>query len=225
LKTYWEERFRKEGMIWGERPSSTVDQAIELFKMHDVTEVLVPGAGYGRNARALGAAGFRVTGVEISKTAVRLATEFDRNTQFYTGSFLEEELQRSAVQPGAVQPGAIRPGAFDGIFCFNVLHLFRRPDRMRFVAKCHALLKEDGVAFFTVFAETDGSYGKGEEVEWNTFESKPGRPAHYFTESDLREHFVEFDAIEARVRSEYEQHGEQGPHTHILRTISVKRLS
>lgn len=196
-------------MIWGESPSSTVVRAVELFESHDVTDVLVPGAGYGRNTRAFGTAGFRVTGVEISASAVRLATEFDRDTRFYTESFLDGEFPQNT---------------FDGVYCFNVLHLFRKPERILFVARCHTLLKENGVAFFTVFAETDDSYGKGEEVEWNTFESKPGRPAHYFTESDLREHFKDFDTIEVRVESEREHHGEQGPHTHTLRTISVKKI-
>lgn len=210
MKTYWEERFGKEGMIWGESPSSTVARAVDLFESHDVTDVMVPGAGYGRNTRAFAAAGYRVTGVEISESAVHLAREFDTDTQFYTESFLEMELSQST---------------FDGIYCFNVLHLFRRPERILIVTKCNALLKKNGVAFFTVFAETDSSYGKGEEVEWNTFESKPGRPAHYFTESDLREHFEDFETIEVRVESEREHHGERGPHTHMLRTISVKSLT
>ena len=106
MKTYWEQRFENEGMIWGESPSSTVARAVELFESHNVMDVLVPGAGYGRNTRAFAAASFRVTGVEISESAVHLATEFDRDTQFYTGSFLTESFLE----------GELPQSTFDGIY-------------------------------------------------------------------------------------------------------------
>ena len=73
MNTFWEERFREEGRIWGDTPSRTVEYAIERFRKAGVHEVLVPGSGYGRNTMAFARAGFQVTGIEISKTAVALA--------------------------------------------------------------------------------------------------------------------------------------------------------
>jgi len=73
MNTFWEERFRDEGKIWGVSPSRTAVYAIELFKKTDVRKVLVPGSGYGRNAEAFAGAGFEVTGIEISNTAISIA--------------------------------------------------------------------------------------------------------------------------------------------------------
>jgi hypothetical protein len=82
-------------------------------------------------------------------------------------------------------------------------------------------MKNNGLMFFTVFSEKEESYGKGREVEKNTYESKPGRPVHYFNEDDLREHFENMEIVETGITEDPEEHGE-GPHTHILRYICVK---
>jgi len=74
-----------------------------------------------------------------------------------------------------------------------------------------------------VFSDKDSSFGKGERIEENTFESKPWRPVHYFTEFDLEEHFKDYSVIETGQIEEAENHGELGPHTHILRYIFAQK--
>lgn len=79
-----------------------------------------------------------------------------------------------------------------------------------------------GLLYFTVFSEKESSFGEGQEVEKNTYESRPGRPAHYFTEEDLNNHFTGLQVIEAGLMEEPEDHGGK-PHTHSLRYIFVKK--
>jgi len=74
-----------------------------------------------------------------------------------------------------------------------------------------------------VFSEKEDSYGKGAETEKNTFESKPGRPVHYFTDDDLKEHFQGMDMVETGIMEDREDHGDR-PHTHVLRYIYVKAV-
>jgi hypothetical protein len=76
--------------------------------------------------------------------------------------------------------------------------------------------------FFAVFSEKEASYGKGKEVERNTFASKPGRPVHYFTDSDLKAHFKKMEVVETGMMEDPEDHGAEWPHTHQLRYICVK---
>jgi len=66
-------------------------------------------------------------------------------------------------------------------------------------------------------------FGKGREVENNTFESKPGRQVHYFGKEDLRDHFQDFSIVKNRIIEDPENHGEQGPHSHILRYIFARK--
>jgi cyclopropane fatty-acyl-phospholipid synthase-like methyltransferase len=206
MNEYWDTRYRAEGKIWGETPSRTAGQALELFRQNGAKKILVPGSGYGRNTKLFSESGFKVTGVEISLEACRIALSFDTETRVFNISVLDMSTLKDK---------------FDGLYCFNVLHLFREEERKRFVRQCAARMKMNGLMFFTVFSEKEASYGKGGEVEKNTFESKPGRPVHYFTEADLQEHFKHMAIIAAGTTEDPEDHGE-GPHTHILRYICVR---
>jgi len=207
MRSYWDDRFRKEGYVWGTSPSTTVEHALTFFRKDNVKTVLVPGAGYGRNTRFFSSAGFKVTGVEISEVACGMAKNFDPQTIFYCRSALDMPLNF---------------GIFDAVYCFNTLHLFLERDRKRFLEECTRKLKDNGLFYCTVFSEKEENFGKGKEVEKNTFESRPGRPAHYFTEDDLREHFKAFSVLESGMIQDRENHGE-GPHTHVLRYIVARR--
>jgi SAM-dependent methyltransferase len=205
-KDYWDKRFEDEGKIWGELPSRTAQHAFELFRSANVESVLVPGSGYGRHTKFLSTCGFDVTGIEISSVACNLAREFDPLSRVYNASVLDMSFDTNR---------------YDAVYCFNVLHLFRENDRYVFIEQCDNKLNRGGLMFFTVFSEKESSFGKGREVERNTFESRPGRPAHYFTATDLKTHFVKFDLVDMGIVEDPEDHGGK-PHTHNLRYICVR---
>lgn len=205
---YWNQRYASEGMIWGERPSRSATMAHDRFSREKVTRILVPGAGYGRNAKVFSDHDYRVTGVEIAQTAVKLAARYDPLTTYHHGCVLDTKLEA---------------GGFDAIYCFNLLHLFRADERKQFIQKCFSLLRNDGVIFATVFSEKEKDFGRGNMVESNTFESKPGRPVHYFTEEDLISTFSPFAIIETGIMEDEENHG--SPHTHLLRYLYARKAS
>jgi SAM-dependent methyltransferase len=204
MEGYWDARFRREGRIWGVTPSRTAVYAERLFSARGVKSVLVPGSGYGRNAEYLAAHGYAVTGVEVSSEALKLAAERSSEVRYQHGSVLELALPQRG---------------FDAIYCFNVLHLFREKERRAFIARCSQWLKDGGLAFFIVFSEQEPSYGRGAQVETNTFESKPGRPVHYYTATDLAQEFRAFAIFESGLMEDPEDHGDEGPHVHVVRYI------
>jgi SAM-dependent methyltransferase len=205
IKEYWDNRFRNEGKIWGESPSTTAQHAIELFRKANVKSVLIPGSGYGRHTRFFSDLGFEVTGIEISAVACNLARQFDPISRFVNASVMDTAFDKHR---------------YDGIYCFNVLHLFRESDRQEFIKQCNNKLNTGGLMFFAVFSEKESSFGEGNETEKNTFESKPGRPVHYFTEEDLKAHFVKYELVDTGIIEGPEDHGGK-PHTHNLRYICV----
>jgi 2-polyprenyl-3-methyl-5-hydroxy-6-metoxy-1,4-benzoquinol methylase len=204
-QAYWDQRYNAEGKIWGEKPSFTTLRALEIFQKAKVKTILVPGSGYGRHTTFFSKAGFRVTGIEISSVAVELARKFDPFSHFYNASVLEMSEEY---------------GQFDAIYCFNVLHLFLEKERISFIQGCAERLNKNGLMYFTVFSEKEADFGKGATVEENTFETRPGRPAHYFTEDDLRRHFASYQIKDTGLMEDPEDHGGK-PHTHILRYICV----
>jgi len=205
-KEYWESRFKAEGKIWGESPSQSAHAAVKLFLANNVKTVLVPGSGYGRNTKLFSASGMDVTGIEISETAYEMAIQFDPRSKFYKGTVLDMSCDNLK---------------YDAIYCYNVLHLFRQTERELFLQQCKGKLKDGGLIFFTVFSNEESTFGQGTETELNTFESKPGRPVHYFTEGDLKQHFHNFDIINIGTIQDPENHGGDA-HIHILRYIFAR---
>jgi len=205
-KEYWDGRFTEEGKIWGDSPSKSAHDALRLFLANNIKSVLVPGSGYGRNTKLFSSSGLDVVGVEISKTAFNMASQFDPRSKFNNGTVLDMSFDNRK---------------YDAIYCFNVLHLFRQPERELFLQQCVRKLKDKGLAYFTVFSNEEESFGQGNETESSTFESKPGRPVHYFTEEDLRQHFHQFEIMKIGTIKDPENHGGHA-HIHILRYILVR---
>ena len=183
-KEYWESRFAEESKIWGESPSQSAYAALKLFITNNVKTLLVPGSGYGRNTKLFSASGLDVIGIEISETAYKMASQFDPRSKFFKRTVLDMSFDNNQ---------------YDAIYCFNVLHLFRQPERELFLNQCIGKLKERGLVYFVVFSNEESTFGQGQETEPNTFESKPGRPVHYCTEADLRQHFHDFFVLACRV--------------------------
>jgi 2-polyprenyl-3-methyl-5-hydroxy-6-metoxy-1,4-benzoquinol methylase len=202
-REYWDNRYSAEGEIWGRQPSATAYHALKIFRKAGLKTLLVPGSGYGRHTAFFSGSGFKVTGTEVSPVAISLARRFDPVSTFYNASALDMSFDHQK---------------YDSIYCFNVLHLLRENDRGILIRACAARLAAGGLMYFTVFSEKESEYGQGKEVEKNTFETRPGRPAHYFTEEDLREHFAGYNVGDTGLIKDPEDHGGK-PHTHILRYI------
>lgn len=205
---YWNDRYSDGGKIWGTEPSKTAKYALKLFNNYDIRNLLIPGSGYGRHTKYFSENNYNVTGIEISATGINIAKEFDGKSKYILGSVLD--MPFNDVK-------------FDAIFCYNVLHLLLKNERTIFIEKCYNQLDYKGFAFFAVFSNEEQSYGRGKMIEENTFESKPYRPTHYYTEQDLLDEFNYFSVIDTGIIEENENHGELGPHTHKLRYIFTKK--
>lgn len=73
MENFWEKNFKIKQTMWGFEPSESAILVKDFFIEKGIKEILIPGIGYGRNARLFVENGFDVTGIEISKTAIELA--------------------------------------------------------------------------------------------------------------------------------------------------------
>jgi SAM-dependent methyltransferase len=208
VRLYWNRRFTDGGKIWGDSPSGTALRAGEFFRKEGARKILIPGCGYGRHTEFFADEGFTVHGIEISDVAIGLVGRADSRVVYFRGSVLDMPFSDDL---------------YDAVYNFNLLHFFRAADRRSVVEKCADRLREGGLLFFTVFSEKEPTCGKGLKVEEYTYESKPGRPTHYFTEADLMGHFAGFGILETGLVEDRENHGDEGPHTHHLRYMIARK--
>lgn len=73
MPEFWEEAFKDKQEMWGLEPAKSTVLAKDFFVEHKIKNVLIPGIGYGRNAKIFLENGMKVTGIEISQTAIDLA--------------------------------------------------------------------------------------------------------------------------------------------------------
>jgi 2-polyprenyl-6-hydroxyphenyl methylase/3-demethylubiquinone-9 3-methyltransferase len=109
-------------------------------------DVLDVGCGGGILAEAMARRGARVTGIDLSEKALRVA-------QLH---LLESNLAVRYERAMAEDYAAAHPGAFDVVTCMELLEHLPQPDSM--VAACARLVRPGGQVFFSTINRNPKAY-------------------------------------------------------------------
>lgn len=176
-KEYWNQRFT-EGEIWGDEPCPSAVMSIDFLKAIEATNIFVPGCGYGRNSLFFGQNGLEVFATDFSDVAINHAIKKAHQVNCYNITYFSGDLFKSSSQ---------FKQKFDAIFLSNVIHLFLKKEREVLFNIMSSLLKQNGLFIFTCISTSDSkNYGKGDEVEYNTF-ANHGKNLHFFTKKEIEE--------------------------------------
>lgn len=185
---FWETHFKQKQKMWGEDAAPAAQVACEYFQDRGVQTVLIPGIGYGRNAKPFLAAGMSVTGIEISKTAIAIAEK--------------EGGLKGDIFYGSVTDMPFSAEVYDGIFCYAVIHLLDEAERKKLIADCYNQLAPGGVMVFVMVSTKAASYGAGLAVGRNRFEQHGGARIYFYDEAAVRDEFDSYSLREVREISE-----------------------
>ena len=190
MTEFWETSFKARQEMWGWAPADSVTKTLALFEKHSLNDILIPGFGYGRNAKYFIDNGFKVTGIEISETAIDLAKKyFDKSTKIYHGSV-------SSMPFDEVQ--------YEGIFSYSLIHLLNETDRIKLINDCYNQLKPDGYMVFVTISKKDFRFGQGVEVSKDTFEPWEGLRLFFYDSDSIQAEFGNFGLLEAEEINEPE---------------------
>ncbi len=150
--TDWESRYQVGDMPWEKgQASPPLLELLGKFMDWGPGPVLVPGCGFGHDARALAALGIPVLGLDVSPTAVERAREFPQaGAEIYeVGDFLDP---------------AWRAGReFSALWEHTCFCAIDPGDRQRYAAAAAACLREGGllagVFFLTPFDPGEEAVG------------------------------------------------------------------
>lgn len=180
---YWETRFKNEGAMWKDHPADSAINALELFKKENINEILIPGFGYGRNAKIFIDNGFKVTGIEIAESAIDLARSDGIDCTVYNASVTSMPFDN--IQYG-------------GIFCYALIHLLNKTERLAFLRSCYNQLKPGGLMVFTVAPKESGLYGMGKILSKDRFEIAKGLKVFFYDSESVKREFARFGLIECK---------------------------
>lgn len=178
---YWENRFKNEGEMWKWEPSDSALLALELFKANGIEKILIPGFGYGRNARVFIDSGFTVTGIEISRSAIDLAKLNGLDCTIHHGSVTSMPFDNDH---------------FEGIFCYALIHLLNRRERKDFLKACYNQLSQDGLMIFAVASTQMSMYGSGKAISKDRFRISKGLNVFFYDDKAVSDEFSGFGLIQ-----------------------------
>lgn len=174
--------------MWGWEPADSAVVTVELFNKHQLNKIMIPGFGYGRNAQPFLDNGFKVSGIEISQSAIDFARkQFADNIEIYHGSVdlmpFDNEI-------------------YGGVFCYALLHLLNAKQRKKLIDDCYHQLRPGGYMVFVSISKMDSRYGQGNELDKDTFATWPGVNLYFYDSESIQSAFGNYDLIDAQLMSE-----------------------
>ncbi|WP_423130058.1 class I SAM-dependent methyltransferase [Gaoshiqia sp. Z1-71] len=175
MTEFWEEAFKDKQEMWGLEPSKSTVLAKDFFVEHKIKTVLIPGIGYGRNAKIFKDNGMTVTGIEISQTAIELAKKnFGNDLTIYHGSVTDMPFDDKL---------------YDGVFCYGLIYLLDNNERKKLIQDCFNQLTENGFMIFTAVTKDAQTYGKGTQISKDQFEMFGGVKIFFYDRETIEEEF------------------------------------
>ncbi|QAA32119.1 class I SAM-dependent methyltransferase [Clostridium manihotivorum] len=196
MAEFWEASFIENQRMWGFEPADSAILAKDFFLEHNVKDILIPGIGYGRNAKIFLDNGIDVTGIEISKTAIDLARQSDLNINIYHGSVNDMPFDDKV---------------YDGIFCYALLHLLSKAERSKFIEACYNQLKPEGYMIFTTISKDAPMFGKGKQLDKDYFEIMDGLKMFFYDAESIEEEFGKYGLMEISEIIEPHKNAENKP--------------
>lgn len=168
--------------MWGFEPADSAISAAELFRKNGLKEILIPGFGYGRNAKVFTDKGIHVTGIEISETAIDLSKRHFGDTV--------------KVYHGGVNDMPFDQKMYDGIFCYALIHLLDEKERVKLIEDCYSQLRPGGYMVFVAISKNTPTYGDGTELSKDRFETKHGVKLFFYDSDAVNKEFGNYGLVE-----------------------------
>lgn len=182
MSEFWDNMFQKIGMMWHFEPADSTLFARDLFAKHKLQKILIPGVGYGRNAKTFVESGFDVTGIEISGTAIQLARENGLDFPIYHGSVAQMPFDDSL---------------YDGIYCYALIHLLNHTERRQFLKNCYKQLRTDGIMVFVAVSKGYKKlYENGKPIGKNRLRIPNGLNVFFYDSESIKREFGKFGLAE-----------------------------
>ncbi|WP_029037604.1 class I SAM-dependent methyltransferase [Salinimicrobium xinjiangense] len=184
MNEFWESVYKSNEIMWGEQPADNARTVLELMQKNNIISILIPGFGYGRNAKVFYDKGIEVTGIEISKTAIARARKyFGSNVIIHHGSVTAMPFDKIQYQ---------------SIYCYSLIHLLNKAQRIKLIDACYSQLMQNGIMVFVALSINDKRFGLGEEIEKNTFHSPQGLNLYFYDAASIKGEFSPYNMIEAK---------------------------
>jgi SAM-dependent methyltransferase len=181
MTEFWEIAFAEKQLMWGSEPTASAVFASDYFAQMKVKNALIPGIGYGRNAKVFLDRGMSVTGIEISGTAIALARlKLGDDIPIYHGTVVDMPYDTSQ---------------YDGIFCHGLIYLLDADGRLKLIRDCYRQLAPGGHMIFTAISKEAPMYGQGASLGEDSYERLPGLNMFFYDAVSVKRDFGPYGLV------------------------------
>jgi len=179
-----------------ESPDRIVVELVSILARRRAQRVLDLGCGAGRHVTYLAESGFTTYGADLSDTGLKL-------TKKRLGS---RKIDAEIIKCDMKSLPYIQ-SCFDAVVCVQTIYHQTLKGIRETVSEIHRIQKKGGLLLANFHSKRSSKYGKGMEVEEDTFKQENGPEKgvlhHFFEENELREllgHFrVDVEVIEKKI--------------------------
>lgn len=172
---FWEMAFSGKQEMWGFEPARSALLTRDLFVQQGITNILIPGIGYGRNAQIFRDSGMTVTGIEISGSAIAMARK-------HYGPDM-------VIHHGSVADMPFDDQQYGGVFCYALIHLLDSTGRAKLISDCYDQLAPGGYMVFTLISKAASTYGQGKQIGTDRYEQFGGVNMFFYDEASIHAEF------------------------------------
>lgn len=168
----------------------TVRVATDIFKRNNCKSILDLGCGTGRHSIYLAQQGFKVYATDISEMGLEITKSKAEKLNLNNIEYKQLDMRNISFNNNL----------FDGILCVWTTGHGVLEDFHKNVNEIYRVLKPNGVVVIDYVSIYDENYGKGIEIEKDTFinnvEGEENIPHHYSTIEELKELYSNFSHVE-----------------------------
>ena len=178
----WDAIYRSKGHIWI-KPNKSILELNNYMNSSENEPLLDLGSGNGRHIIHFSKKGIEVTGIDISKMAIRLSEAWAKREGLDDTIHLNCDMQSIPFPKNY----------FKAIISTNAIHHNDINSIKSTVNEMHRVLDKNGIAMVTVASTNNYKFGQGEKIEKNTFIPHIGTDAglthHFFDRKELTQLF------------------------------------
>jgi ubiquinone/menaquinone biosynthesis C-methylase UbiE len=168
--------------LFGQFPSA-------LEQRRDI-KILDIGSGAGRHVKLFAEQGFDVSAVDFSEVGIKETENMLRSFKL-TAKLLHGDMKKLPCESNT----------YDGAISCGVFYYSDKSGMKKAIDELYRVLKKGGRAIITTKTKEDYRYGKGTEVETNTYiidikeTNEQGMILHFIDKNDVDEYFSKYEKI------------------------------
>lgn len=174
----WDRIYKEQGEVQSD-VLPTVRVASDLFKRQNCKKVMDLGCGTGRHTLFLAKEGFHVFATDISETGLEITKSKAEQMGIKDIEYKQHDMRNIPYDDDF----------FDAIVCVWTTGHGTYEDTHKNVKEIFRVLKPSGIVVIDYVSKEDGHYGKGKEIERDTFidnvEGEENIPHHYSSKEEL----------------------------------------